>query len=436
MTTRPDKATLPVASAGPRWLIHLLMLAVFLEFVTLPKIPGTGLAPINFVLMVGLGYLFLNTNRLQEMPREARAIMAILLIFNIWDYVLGYFLDKPDHEFPATAIRTAIELTLFSVLVRTPEELRRLAMAAGLGILVSATMGLLIYFIGEPYQSIRDWMLQSTGVSKGVSGQRLWLSGLSGEHFMFGYLVGGAPVLALTLARAYASRFWALSVGLFLVALYYNAERAPLVMAIPALLYLIVRWNLHRGFLVPMLVILIMTGYLWKEFGATRSSMNNLHSQTLFDRIKGGEDTTDRFHWLASGIKSVLNHPLTGASRLDYGSEFLGIRMKILDPKLFIPYAHNHYVNLGMNIGIPGWILGYMFLINIFRALRRFKAGVRGDPLLEILQPGLTASLLAVLGVALFHNQGVFFEEPLSIILTGLALAGCRVAQEREHNQA
>lgn len=405
---------------------YLLLIVIIMEIITLPVLPIIGVAPINIVLLFAVLAIMFNFKQLPVLSPVVTKIILLLLFFDIYDYILGWSLDKDNVIFPMATIRKCIELTLFALACTKPVELKRIIFTISIGITISAMFGLLIYHIGEPFQSIRDWLLQSTKVKSGISGKGMWISGLSGEHFLFGYLIGVAPVIALVCTQL--SRFKWIWIILFLLmsyTLYLNAERAALVGALLGVAYLLIRWRLVKTLYVCIGVSLFLAAYVLKPNTEMVAMESSVHGASLTSRfVKTDAGTTERLDWLKAGILSVLEHPFSGVSDQEYQSAFFENDITVVNsPDRKIPYVHNHYVNTGLKIGIIGWMIVFFYLQALNKIFKQiFAVSVTEEQERKIFEGGAIA-LISVMLVALFHNSGIFFNEPVTVCLTGLLIA-------------
>jgi len=403
-----------------------------MEFVTFPKLPVIQVAPINVALLATMFLMLLNISTLPRINGCLVSLIGLLMFYALYDYALGMLLNKPDVHFPASSFRSVIELALFCVACRTDKDVLRAMHFIGYGALISAIVGLLIYLYGEPWLGIRNWLLQSTNVSKGVAGKGLWITGLSGEHFLFGYLIATAPVVALI--NAQSSRIPAIWYGSFFMlvyALYINAERGAVLCCLMAVVFLAVRWRLLSPFKILAAASLALLAVVYKSSVQVVSS-GSLHGTSLIHRFESGSSLGERMHWLMSGINAVLDNPFSGVSKVEYARVFYNRNMHLLDLPNDLIYVHNHYITPGMNVGVVGWVMVIIFLLKLQYILRYVYTYSWLNTEYKALYQGIPVALVTVMAVALFHNTGLFNNEPTTICLMGVLFAAYQVLAQHQ----
>jgi O-antigen ligase len=224
---------------------------------------------------------------------------------------------------------------------------------------------------------------------------------------------------------------------LMLLGLFINAERAAMGALIICTLMLV--WKTSRALSSVLLVAVVGLGVLGvqqvvgllsadgQQFGSAMS-----HG-TLGDRL--GETSTDeivsRIGYSLGGVVSVLRHPLVGPSRADYVREALGKESAELLSSREVKgtlASHNHYVNIGVNAGVLGWVVGLWFFLVLWRMHRIAVERYRSNRPAYIRHCGITLALLAALMNAFFHNAGVFSPDLMTCFLIGLLIADYRLS--------
>ena len=398
--------------------VHLLGITVSQLFIPFPKLPFIHMAPINiFVLLLTLA-LIPKLGKLSRIRGSAMLILICLALFSFVDQALNVVEDT-DNVGVFGSVRAMIMLLSAATMLDTRRSLDVFLKWALFGVFCSALLGLLVYFFGGVFLEIRNWMLQSTEAKSGIAGEGLWVSGLSGNHFNFGYLMAGASVLPLVmLATQKRKMLWTMLYFFLLGALIFNAERSASVAVMASSLYFAYHAKLFRSKnALILLMVFISVAVATKNYRDWTSIVTDSQSKTGLERLADTNDFVQRMKWQFYGIKSVFLHP-AGVTEEQYRQVVLG---RNGSSSVWVPYPHNHYINVGMHAGYIGWVLLFIFLLALYTLIRfsRKRAWQRGMDLLFL--RGLHAALVAVMFNALFHNNGMFFFEPISLTL----LAAC-----------
>lgn len=414
---------------------RLLTALIIIQFFPIPPLPGLGFAPENFIFLITALYM---SRRLVRMLGSDRRIMQVTLLF------LAYALLRSFHNLvhsagpvlPFEYLRTIVFILALAHIGADEVMLRKLIKLILVIAAVQIVFGLLIYVFGSPFADIRNWMLRvnvyEAFVSKGSQ-----LAGLYGPPAIFSYLLAAVPVLSVTmyfLERRLAWLGWML---LMLIGLFINAERAALAALTVCTLTLVWKTRRTLGSVLllavaglSMLGVQQVVGYLsadGQQFGSA------LSHGTLGERL--GETSTDeiisRIRYALGGVSSVLRHPLVGPSRADYVREALGKESGELLSSREVKgtlASHNHYVNIGVNAGVLGWVVGLWFFLILWRMRRIAVDRYRSNRAAYIRHCGITLALLAALMNAFFHNSGAFSPDLATSFLIGLLIADYRLS--------
>ncbi|OSM07110.1 putative lipid A core-O-antigen ligase-like enyme [Magnetofaba australis IT-1] len=410
-------------SPPSRLLFALLLLGVMMQFIPFPKLPVIHIAPINVTLGLGLMVFAFNIHRIFSIQNHVIMLLFYMVMFFLVYTFVTKFKD-PTEGLELEYVRTVTLWLLFAVACRNLDDVHTLIKAICIGVFISALFGLLIHFLGDPWQGIRNWLLQDTSaVEEGISGKGMWISGLAGRHFSFGYLMAAAPILALTCYQARRKWIWFGVMAVMLPALFLNAERSSFLTAGIGMIYLLFRWK--RAGVLAFLVMALVAGVVLE---GSRDVENRRH-QSLVGRFqdKGLSDTVDRLLWQLNGVETVFKNPFSGATNRRYEETVLGRHILVRDPSIKIPYAHNHYIVVGMLVGLVGWLFLAGVLYSLRRTIRQYVENAAGETRHAQLALGAVVSLIAVMCNGLFHNAGVFTSEPLTICLVGVVIAGAQM---------
>jgi len=422
----------------------IFLSTVALLYVPVNHIPYTNVAPINIVLLLYIGYFLMHINTaINNRTNTITAIMLLFIVFSFTDLAYDYLFG---HEYSKIFSQIRIVFIVY-VFLHFITDMNRYVYAYKYIIilmLVSTVFGgILIYYIGEPFQSIRDWIVNQPKAM--VLGKGYRIGGYTGGVVAFSYLVSAAPVMAFGTYLAEKKSIWLIFLGMLLVGLVLNGERAAAlaaVLGIGMLSYKYWRIRSHQIIVVAVAVSCMLTIAIVK----TQLIDNKLTMQsTLLDRMDEGtgSEIAARFGQQAAGALTVIQNPLTGAVNKQYyeninyvmesifGSSNSGVTVKhsYRGQQLIAP--HNHYVNIGMHVGVLGWVIFYFFVSLIIKVIRRFNKAVVTDMKFKIYFHANLYAFLAVAGNAIFHNNGLFFAETTSWVVLALIFAGSSVKDRR-----
>ena len=136
------------------------------------------------------------------------------------------------------------------------------------------------------------------------------------------------------------------------------------------------------------------------------------------------DEAKERLSYQVHGLVSVIKHPLLGPTVEQYASEVTGRDGLLVSPaavaKVLSP--HNHYVNIGVRGGVPGWLLMGVVAVSVFGIYRAASGATRGSRRLRVQFMCISFGLAAAMGNAVFHNAGVFSPELATSVMLGLLI--------------
>jgi hypothetical protein len=429
------------------FLHYLLLIIIVMEFIRLPDV--FGLPPVYFVTGLCPLIILFDLKKLPSISPIIIKIILLLLFYNVYVYLLAWGLDIQNGKSEDAArqlgvsIKKFIQFLLFLIACTNLIELRRVIFTITITIFISAVFGLLTYYFGGPFEEIRDWLWQSradllsiaTEENKGGKGQ--FVTGLSGVHWLFGYLMTAGPALALICGRL--SRFkwlWAVIFLVMFFALYLNGQRAAFAFSCLAIIALIIYWRLVTMPFIFIGVAFVLSIYIF-SFGNTQSAQIYHASNeelSLLDRFShSGHDSDDRFSWWKAGVISVIESPWIGPTHEEYVGAFFGTKTVIVanNPDRRIPFAHNSYINPGIYIGIIGWLIVLFYLIILKKILAQVFTAETEEKQEKIIFQGISITLLAPMLNAMFQNDSIFYGEPTNVLLTGLLMSCYQIASKQ-----
>ena len=418
----------------------ILVLSVFfIKFVPFPMITFLGFAPENFIFLLLAIYLFLNSSIIFE----SKSILFIISLFSVF-YLLELFFDILQNE-PSISIAPQVRsiLLIFSVAFFCSNKERFiLSLKFFVSLIVfSVVFGAFVYFIGEPFISIREWFTRSASTYESAFiGRGSQLTGLYGLPHIFGYVMAGAPILCFTLFLAVRRFVWLVFLLISSVGLLLNAERSALLMNV--IVFSIILWRQRNRFLLfialslCVIIIAIFQHIFIPASIDTEDTYNtNISGQyrtsyragSLNDRLNTTTtgEVFDRIKWQLYGIKAVFKHPLIGVTQSQYAHEVYSDSLSAPNQKQIerTLSPHNHYVNVGLKAGIWGWIILSALLWRIVIMLKTNTSIFVSDQPLVVLALGVKLSVVATMGNALFHNAGLFSGELASITTLAFLMA-------------
>jgi len=176
------------------------------------------------------------------------------------------------------------------------------------------------------------------------------------------------------------------------------------------------RWRLSTAALVTVVLVGTASDQYWRQ-------MSTIFSDTDYNRTQ----ETGRLKIWSRGLNYMLDNPLFGVGPGNFQaaegqlSEFadrqqfgVGVRWNA---------AHNTFVQIGAETGIPGLLLFVALLVSAFAALRRSRhdSTLAGDRTAAPLAPALTASLLGFVVGSIFLSLA-YSEMLYTLVALGVGL--------------
>lgn len=416
-----------------RWLLNAL---IVIQFFPIPPLPGLGFAPENLIFLATGLYMM---RRFTVMLANDRRVMLLTALF------LAYALLRTFHNLvhsvspvlPFEHLRIVIFILALAHVGANDVSLRQLIKLLLIIAAVQIVFGLLVYLFGPPFTGIRNWMLR-VNVNQAFISKGSQLAGLYGPPHIFSYLLAAVPVLSVTMFFLERRLVWLGWMFLMLLGLFINAERAA--MAALTICTLTLVWKTSRALSSVLLVVVVGTGVIGVQQVVSYISASNQQQfgsayahGTLAERLgeTSAGEIIGRIAYSFGGVSSVLQHPLVGPSRADYVREALRKESGELLASTEVEdtlASHNHYVNIGVNAGVLGWVVGLWFFMVLWRMHRISVERYRRNRPAYIRHCGITLALLAALMNAFFHNSGVFSPDLMTCLLIGLLIADYRLA--------
>ncbi len=139
---------------------------------------------------------------------------------------------------------------------------------------------------------------------------------------------------------------------------------------------------------------------------------------SLYHRMQGTKsvETKARLSLPVAGLLTVLKHPFSGGSEMDYQEMAQGLPA-ITDYHGFsgdVPASHNNYIGAGRRAGMLGWAIIGAILFQLWRMMTPLKLLESRLSYEAGMFLGTRAALLASLVNALFHNAGITTGEVMT----------------------
>lgn len=261
-------------------------------------------------------------------------------------------------------------------------------------------------------------------------------TGLTFNHHIMGYHMAAALVivglLAFTEKKKTYKTFWILALPLVSIATLLTAQRSVIPAVGLAFFLYFILMNVKK---IAYLLLVMIIGFVIVE-NVSVDGFKYSDMKTLKSRLESEEDIKLRLGWQVAALKIIVDNPLglafSGKSwegeAESYEADFSVFRDEI-------KAVHNSYLGIMMKYGWTGVIL----VLAILRFLiRRIIMALRYTHLME---SGIYASatgftLIALLVQAMFHNAGVFTNEPVSFMVMSLFIAWINVLHFQERHSS
>ncbi len=398
---------------------------IVLTFVPLGKSPIFPIAPINifyfFSVVVFLLYR-LYTN--QHLPKYIYVLIALILLYQVLIYSLNTIKYGSSNNF-YSIYKTIILLFAFSMIIKE-KSVYFLFKTLTLVIFFSMFFGILIYYLGEPFSSIRMFVLGSENEFAVFVGKGARLSGFDSKLFSFAYPLAALPILLLTLYKIESQRpIYLLLLFLTVIGIILNGERATALFSLTVFIFLFWKWfQLKKIYaIIGINIAFIFIFYI------SNVSIESSYFERLITEKEEGE-ISRRLIRQFIGLRSIAETPFLGSNLNTYQSLFFNQFNKIPAG------THNAFINIGISGGIIGWLLFVYFIKIIFNMVKimRYKMSFVFDQ--KILYQGIISALLVTQLVSLTHNAGLFNSyEKTSVILLGFIIACANMSIPFKQNQ-
>jgi len=417
---KPDVSDLIIIRSGTIAPSILLLLFFTIKFIPFPVIKSIGFAPENIIIMLMGIYLLFHFTKVILLKRKIIVVLFLIAAYFVLKSLFD-FLHGEQAKIPLDSIRMILSM-LFLIVVCTTE--RRFLFAIKIFVVltvINVLFGMLVYLIGEPFISVRQWFVASNTTSIAakvvIIGKGSQLSGIGMPPHAFGYLMAATPILCASLFLAERKNIWLLCLLVCFVGLLLNAERSAFLMNVVVFAVFILQQR-NRLFLLCIFVLCtgITFGAQYIIRSASVDSASNQEASFTYGDMSNRigktniNEAMERIKFQMNGIRTVLKHPFSGATNRDYTEEVLAGKVAVItDRRLNTTMApHNNYVNAGIEIGIWGWLIFILLFIQIKHMLKYDSGYANMGISKAAVDFGIKLSVVAVFGNALFHNPGIF----------------------------
>lgn len=391
----------------------LLSFLIFLRVISIYKVPYLPIAPDNFfygfVLIILIVSNKIYSNRFNK---RVNIILVTYIIYQILKIIITNITGGAVLGSQYWILRDYLLLVSF-ILVINEYNYEKYLKLYTIVLFISMFFGLLIHFVGEPFASLRLQIINNPTMFYYGKGQRL--VGLNYSIFSFAYPITILPILLLTFYKITLKRYWIIMLILSFIGIVLNGERISMILAGSVILFMINKWfNVGNKILIYILLLVFFTLF---QSNLVKDRSIEIEGGSLTRIYKTSyDDLRTRILKQYAGFITALKHPITGGTLKEFKKETYSLLGYAGN------YPHNAFVNIGLYAGYSGWFLFIIFFSNILKLLRRFKYYSERFSNNTYIYQCIIMSFWSLIGVSLFHNDGIFEGETTSLIILGFIL--------------
>jgi O-antigen ligase len=273
---------------------------------------------------------------------------------------------------------------------------------------------------------LREWQ-QNQGWATGYRGA--WVVG-DENHFAISAICGITLAWFMAQEQGPGWKRWFLRSCMVLtaIAMLVSASRGGLLGLVAAMLFVVMRSPHRARNFVAVFVLLAAFNVLYP-----RSPLQRLLHPTVYDL---GSQTAHLASWQA-GLNMIREHPLAGVGLGMFKSQMHDYAPGWWDGADFM--AHNAYISVGAELGIPGLLLFLAILITAYLSLERTYRRRSAPPLIRrtavALQAGLIGSAISAFFISAELHEHLWFILAASMCLPPLARRAKTRASPRQDAQ-
>ncbi len=371
------------------------LMAFIIVSLTAPQSFVPALAPFRLALLTGASAVvalfvdaFVRHRPLLTRSRETWVAVCLAIwatvsvVFSYWPG--GSVMLLPDF------LKTLVAFWLLGTLVDTPARLRSVAWMLSVLAVPLAMTGIRNFFSGA-------FLTESVHLVQRIRGYDAPLTDNPNDLALMLNLILPLTIALLVIERR--PRAHVLLTGMALisvVAILLTFSRAGfLTLVITGLLYgRRLFTGARRGWVVAAVVLaLVAASWLPSNYVNRLGTITNIEADPTGSAQERWRDTV-------AATSFALAHPMLGAG---FGMNAIALNE---ERGAFWKAVHNVYLQIAVELGLPGLLLFVLLLIGTIRSVHVVRQGTAGDPALRDLSQlaeGLYISLLAFTVEALFH---------------------------------
>ena len=365
--------------------------------------------------------------RLSEKSRQA---IFISILFLLWAFCLSTLIYKEDINAlitPMARIGGGILVsTLIALLITDLEKLRNYLYAMFFAASLSALIGILQIFVGEPFYSIRKIFVSADlPITYMQSGRA---AGLTFYYIPFSYqmlsvLLVSSSIIAVIKFTSIKERLFIILVNVILfTGLLLSYTRSAMFAFCIALVFMSWRNVDKRSVMIYSAIMISVVIII-----ATITLPGASHRMATL----GDTSSASRIPLAKMGYVIASQNPLgVGPGRFhEYADKYYSSVSALRGSRLVLRNSsHNHLLNTLVYYGIPGFLLTIYFYIKVIQAIPKEIGKV--DPFFSSLTKNFSWILLGYFIHSSFHNAGPFVGDNFIWYIIGIVFALDNIAEK------
>jgi len=402
------------------------LMAFIIVSLTAPQSFVPALAPFRLALLTGASAVvalfvdaFVRHRPLLTRSRETWVAVCLAIwatvsvVFSYWPG--GSVMLLPDF------LKTLVAFWLLGTLVDTPARLRSIAWMLSVLAVPLAMTGIRNFLSGA-------FMTESVHLVQRIRGYDAPLTDNPNDLALMLNLILPLTIALLLIERRPRARVLLTGMALISVAaILLTFSRAGfLTLVITALLYgRRLFTGARRGWVVAAVVLeLVAASWLPSNYVDRLGTITNIEADPTGSAQERWRDTV-------AATSFALAHPMLGAG---FGMNAIALNET---RGAFWKAVHNVYLQVAVELGLPGLILFLLFVVGSFKSVRAVLRGTAGDPAssdLFRLADGLYISLIAFAVEALFHPVAyqLYFYYMAGLVVAAKAIDEARPDARKE----
>jgi len=404
----------------PAWIFFLCGV-LFLHFVVvrLPFFGGSLFYFFGLPLFLIVFIRFLkNPNRF--FPKGSMGLLLIFLGYQLLVAIIVHFVyDSEGSLWLRQAYKSVLLYIAIVGLTSDFRDTHIIVKFSTIVVVVASLIGLLIFLFGPPFSTISKLLTYGLSTALGkisLSTFGSHTSGLSANRHYYPYHLCYAlfPVIYfLVQSKGLKRTAWFLMILVLLLSGLATGQRALLVSWFLGGMYLVFRHG--RYYLSPRRIVTIFLIIFTVLAVSSTMFKTDTIRRHLSMTESGGH--TSRFGLLLVGIYCFMDNPMGYGLGGKEFSEKYKIYFSRFVKKDHVTSLHNSFLDPFVRGGIIAMLLVVAFFLCVVGIIRKRPRTPRET---LFLRDSLVASLIAVLSISLFHNNGFFVGEGTSFLCLAL----------------